>query len=191
MRLKPFLALIIILFGMLVCTSVDAHNPTQSWRFLAGGSVSDFFSVSEFEFVFRLFISLILGLICGYSHGAGSGDGTSSVSISIKTFAAVCLGAATFTSVMIHVNYLTHIPNILNGIGNVITGIGFVCAAVIFKKDNIVSGLSTAATLWTSAGVGMACGSAMYGIAMTVTFILVLFHLLPSGKGLHIKHTED
>jgi putative Mg2+ transporter-C (MgtC) family protein len=187
MRLKPFVIFILFLCGVLACTSVEAHSQNQSWRFLAGGSLTDFFSVSEFEFVIRLFVALILGLICGYSHGAGSG----SVTISIKTFAAVCLGAATFTSVMIHVNYLTHIPNILNGIGNVITGIGFVCAAVIFKKDNIVSGLSTAATLWTSAGVGMACGSAMYGIAVTVTFLLVMFHLFPLNKKHLMKQLES
>ena len=149
------LSLLLIFLSFFVCPSLYAHSAAgQDWRALSGLSFPEFFSLQELQFVVRLFVALLLGLICGFSHGAG----TSSVTISVKTFAAVCLGAATFTAVMIHVNYLTHIPNILNGIGNIITGIGFVCAAVIFKKGASVAGLSTAATLWTSAGIGMACG---------------------------------
>ena len=184
MRIKR--CLLWILLGWCVCLTVNANTVEPSWQILAGRPINDYFSWTEMEFVFRLVVALVLGIICGFSHGAGGGSG----SISVKTFAAVCLGAATFTSVMIHVNYLTHIPNILNGIGNIITGIGFVCAAVIFKKDNMVTGLSTAATLWTSAGVGMACGSAMYGIAIAVTLILVGFHLFPSKRNMPVESTD-
>jgi putative Mg2+ transporter-C (MgtC) family protein len=135
-----------------------------------------FFSKTELEFLFRIVAALVLGIVCGLTHGWTQ----KSVSISTKTFAAVCLGSATFTSVMVHINVLTGIPNILNGMGNVMTGIGFVCAAVIFRKGKAISGLSTAATLWTAAGIGMACGSAMYGIAVVVTVIISFFHFFPS-----------
>ena len=138
-----------------------------------------FFSETEMLFLFRIIVALGLGIVCGLTHGWTQ----KSVNISTKTFAAVCLGSATFTSVMVHINVLTGIPNIMNGMGNVMTGIGFVCAAVIFRQGKAISGLSTAATLWTSAGIGMACGSAMYGIAVVVTLIISLFHFFPSYSG--------
>jgi uncharacterized membrane protein YhiD involved in acid resistance len=185
MRAKIITVLSIVL-SLCVCNTLYAHPVGQDWRALSGLSFPEFFSLQELQFVVRLFVALLLGLICGFSHGAG----TSSVTISIKTFAAVCLGAATFTAVMIHVNYLTHIPNILNGIGNIITGIGFVCAAVIFKKGASVAGLSTAATLWTAAGIGMACGSAMYGIAVTVTVIIAAFHFLPGKSSITMSRRD-
>lgn len=71
----------------------------------------------------------------------------------------------------------------------VLTGIGFLCAGVIFREGPSVHGLTTAASLWMAASLGMLYGIGMYwlalvGTASTLT-VLVLFRLfyrvLPSG----------
>lgn len=56
----------------------------------------------------------------------------------------------------------------------IVTGIGFLGAGVIFVRRNIVSGLTTAASVWVTAAVGMACGAGMPLIA-TLTVALYLF----------------
>ncbi len=56
----------------------------------------------------------------------------------------------------------------------IVTGIGFLGAGVIFVRRNIVSGLTTAASVWVTAAVGMACGAGMPVIA-ALTVALYLF----------------
>lgn len=55
----------------------------------------------------------------------------------------------------------------------IVTGIGFIGAGVIFVRQNIISGLTTAASIWVTAAVGMACGAGMPVVA-TLTVLLYL-----------------
>lgn len=55
----------------------------------------------------------------------------------------------------------------------IVTGIGFIGAGVIFVRQNIISGLTTAASIWVTAAVGMACGAGMPVIA-AITVVLYL-----------------
>lgn len=69
----------------------------------------------------------------------------------------------------------------------IVTGIGFLGAGVIFVRQNIVSGLTTAASIWVTAAVGMACGAGMPVLAgltvglhlLTVTVVTPLVRRLP------------
>lgn len=56
----------------------------------------------------------------------------------------------------------------------VVSGIGFLGAGVIFVRQNVVNGLTTAASIWVTAAIGMACGAGMPAIAVIAT----LLHLL-------------
>jgi putative Mg2+ transporter-C (MgtC) family protein len=56
----------------------------------------------------------------------------------------------------------------------IVAAAGFLGVGAIFHKDNQISGVTTAAGLWVSAGVGMACGFGLYQLAVTVT-LLTLF----------------
>lgn len=152
-------------------TSADI-NPLYSRSF------SSYLSIQELLFDARLFIALLLGFLCGLTHGIGPKN----IAISTKTYTAVCLGAAAFSTVLTHVYVLANQPHSLSGLGSIVQGIGFVCAAVIFKQGSIVRGLSTAASLWTCAAVGMACGTANYGVAVFVTATLCVFHFIPNGQ---------
>ena len=60
----------------------------------------------------------------------------------------------------------------------VVSGISFLGAGVIFRNGNSVKGLTTAAGIWATAAVGLACGGGLYTIALCVTFIILLVQLL-------------
>ena len=58
----------------------------------------------------------------------------------------------------------------------IVAGIGFLGAGIIVYKRNVVHGLTTAAGVWTTAGVGMACGGGLYLVALVATVCLILIH---------------
>lgn len=57
-----------------------------------------------------------------------------------------------------------------------VSGIGFLGAGTIIFQKNVVRGLTTAAGLWVTAAIGLACGTGMY-IAATIATAMVLFGL--------------
>lgn len=67
----------------------------------------------------------------------------------------------------------TRVPNLdpLRVLAGVIGGVGFLGAGAIFKSDGDVEGLTTAAAIWTSAAIGMACGAGRFEIAATTVIL--------------------
>jgi len=65
----------------------------------------------------------------------------------------------------------------------VVSGIGFLCAGVIFKQGSVVTGLTTAAGLWATTGVGLAFGAGLYLLGLfssaLIIFIQYVTHRLP------------
>ena len=59
-----------------------------------------------------------------------------------------------------------------------ISGVGFLGAGAIFRNRNIVKGLTTAAGIWATAGIGLAIGSGMYFVGIFVTLIIALFQVV-------------
>lgn len=66
----------------------------------------------------------------------------------------------------------------------IVSGIGFLGAGVIFKGRDVVRGLTTAATIWVAAAVGMACGAGMIslGLVLTLLHLVTLFLVAPLVK---------
>lgn len=91
-----------------------------------------------------------------------------------RTLVLICMGAAVFT--MMSRFGVTSDDRIA---ANIITGIGFIGAGVIFKGKVSVQGLTTAAVIWTAAGIGMVAGSGNHQFAFVLTactlLILTLF----------------
>lgn len=128
---------------------------------------------NEWTILLRLFIAFILGGIVGLDrekHGRSAG---------IRTYAAVCLGAALFTSIAEHMGDTAAASRI---IANILVGIGFLGAGIIYKNEqsNSSQGLTTAATIWCTAGIGVAVGLNMIVIAIAaasaIYFLLSLHH---------------
>lgn len=128
----------------------------------------------ELSIVLKLLASFLLGAFIGLDrevHGRDAG---------IRTYAAVCIGAALFTSVAAHIiNDSTAASRI---IANIVTGVGFLGAGIIYRNNSAGTshGLTTAATLWGTAAVGVAIGMNMYIIAVAAAlalyFLLSLHH---------------
>lgn len=116
----------------------------------------------------RIAIAILIGGIIGAEreyHDKSAG---------LRTITLICVGSCLFTLVSL---LLT------NGTADriastVVTGIGFLGAGVIFKSETGVNGLTTAATIWATAAIGMAIGNGLYIVASaSAFFILVILSL--------------
>lgn len=101
--------------------------------------------------------------------------------IGMRTLALVSLGATVVSIATIHFQNLDEHPDALSQvvqgiIQGIMGGIGFIGAGVILRdhKAGTVENLTTAATVWLTAGLGIACGLAAWTvIAVAVTFALI------------------
>src|SRR6187551_1691319 len=93
-------------------------------------------------------------------------------SAGFRTLILISLGSCLFTiaSILIEENSKDRIAS------NIVTGIGFVGAGVIFKSETGVKGLTTAATVWVTAAIGMAIAVGLY-MAAGIAALLVLIVL--------------
>ena len=87
-----------------------------------------------------------------------------------------------------------HADSITRIAAQIVTGIGFLGAGAIIQDRGSVHGLTTAATIWLVASIGMACGAGLYKFATvsTIIAIVVLFgfeHLEQPFKRYAKKHT--
>jgi len=102
-------------------------------------------------------------------------------SAGLRTHTLVGLGAAVFTLVsaygfesVIGAEVVLDPSRIA---AQIVSGVGFLGAGVIFVRRNAVSGLTTAASIWVTAAIGMACGAGMPALAIAATSL----HLLTVG----------
>lgn len=97
-----------------------------------------------------------------------------SKSAGLRTHTLVGLGAAVFTLVSAY-GFAGITPDPAAVVdpsriaAQIVSGIGFLGAGVIFVRQNIVNGLTTAASIWVTASVGMACGAGMPLLAAAAT----------------------
>ena len=134
----------------------------------------------------RVFVSMILGGVIGLDRGMKHrGAGT-------KTITVVCLGA---TLVMLTEQYIQiNFPGLANMnrmAAQVISGVGFIGVGTIIVSRHRVRGLTTAATLWASACVGLAVGIGFVegGILVTAMMLFSL-HILPHVEHFAARHSH-
>ena len=103
----------------------------------------------------------------------------------LRTHMLVSVGAALFTLVSAYAWRDFHFSNRAGVVfdptriaAQVVTGIGFLGAGAIIRQGVSVRGLTTAATLWVVAAIGLASGAGYYSAAVVAT-VLVLFSLWP------------
>jgi len=132
----------------------------------------------QLDISIRLVIASVLGAAIGlerelHAHPAG-----------MRTHLLVSLGSAAFTVLSI---FFFESPAAPNGslptdpsriAAQIVSGIGFLGAGAILKYGTSVRGLTTAASLWATAGVGMAAGAGAWVVAV-VTTVLIVFSLGP------------
>ncbi|MDQ6918913.1 MAG: MgtC/SapB family protein, partial [Candidatus Dormibacteraeota bacterium] len=118
----------------------------------------------QLEIVLRVFIALVLGALIGIEreyrgHPAG-----------VRTLAMVSVGSCIFTAVGIFV-FPGHVTDPTRIAAQVVTGVGFLGAGAIFRADDGVKGLTTAATVWVVAAIGMSVGFGLYLVAAAAVVI--------------------
>ena len=126
---------------------------------------------TELTIVLRLLLAAALGAAIGYQRErAGKPAG-------LRTHILICLGAALFTVASIYGFGPASDPSRVAA--GVLVGVGFLGAGVIMRTgEGIVAGLTTAATMWAVAGIGLAAGAGLYiASAVAVALMLIILYL--------------
>jgi len=127
------------------------------------------------DIILKLVYSIIIGGLIGAEREYRS------KSAGFRTLTMICIGATIFTIFSQIIGARTSPDRIAS---NVVVGIGFVGAGVIFKGDNRVNGITTAAMIWVTAALGMSIGAGytlFAGIAcLSILIVLYLFTKIES-----------
>jgi len=130
------------------------------------------------EAILRFLLAVALGAAIGYQRErAGKAAG-------MRTLILVSGGAALFTVVSIY-GFAGATVDISRVAAGVVVGVGFIGAGVILRgqREEEVAGLTTAATIWVTAGVGLAAGAGMYLPSVIATAVILGILLLPKIRG--------
>lgn len=130
----------------------------------------------ELGFVFNVALSLVIGFAIGLEREAKGKDA------GISTHALVIMGSMLFTYLSLNVDSdsTTRIA------AQVVSGIGFLGAGLILKDGTNVRNLTTAASLWFAAGIGMAIGFGYYTAAI-ISAIAAMVTLRIPNMGMERK----
>ena len=128
----------------------------------------------EIEMAVRLALAALLGGMIGFERRQAEKPA------GIRTLAVVSMGSAMFTLVS-GFGYGFGDPSRIAA--QVVTGIGFLGAGTILRIGANVRGLTTAASIWLVAGVGMAVGTGMYIVSVVgAVLALVIIHFFPRRR---------
>lgn len=132
------------------------------------------------EFIIRIAVAVAFGFCIGLEREL------TNKYAGLRTHILVCLGACVFTLISIYgfptfapgdnviIDQATGIRDTSRVAAQIVTGIGFIGAGTVLRNGPIVLGLTTAATLWIAASIGMACGAGMFDIAFAGTLLAIL-----------------
>jgi putative Mg2+ transporter-C (MgtC) family protein len=136
----------------------------------------------DLDIALRLLTAAVLGGVIGFQREwTGKEAG-------LRTNMLICIGSALFTVLSIFGFAGSETSRIA---AQIASGIGFIGAGVIMHTDGgSVKGLTSAATIWAVAGIGMAAGAAMYVTAVAATVITTLILMLPHLKKV-FKHLNN
>ncbi len=127
------------------------------------------------EFILRIFVAAVLGGAIGLEREYRAKEA------GLRTHFLVALGSAVFMIVSAYgfdgvMNTPEHRWDVSRVAAQVVSGIGFIGAGTIIfhKSENVVRGLTTAAGLWVTAAIGLACGGGMYVLSIASTVLVLV-----------------
>jgi putative Mg2+ transporter-C (MgtC) family protein len=102
----------------------------------------------------------------------------------LRTMALVATGASLFTGI----NETLGIDRV---VANIVVGIGFLGAGIIFREGGTVRGITTAATVWSVAAIGVAIGVELYLVALVATpLVFLILEMRPLSEYLSGQRPE-
>ncbi len=140
-----------------------------------------FYLMSIGQVILRALLAVIIGGLIGTErarHGRAAG---------MRTHILVCLGAMLTAMIGVYANTTFGVGDITRIAAQVVSGVGFLGAGmIILKNGNVITGLTTAAGVWTTATIGMALGYGFYTGAIVVAGLflstVILFAKLERRK---------
>lgn len=121
-----------------------------------------------------IILAIVLGAVIGLEREiSGKAAG-------LRTNVLICLGAAVFTIISKQLVAGTN-DSVARIAAQIVTGVGFLGAGAIIQDRGGVHGLTTAATIWLVASIGMACGAGFYRLAVVAALLAILV-LIGLGK---------
>lgn len=138
-------------------------------------------------YIFRILLGGICGMLIGIERRNRSKEA------GIRTHFVVACGAALMMVVSKYAFFDVITQGIYNGVevrldpsrvaSTIASGIGFLGAGMIFVHKNNITGLTTAAGIWATSGVGMAIGAGMYSVGFSATLIILFAQIILHFKG--------
>ena len=144
---------------------------------------SGFGGALRLDLLVRLALAVVLGGAIGWEREA------SGKPAGLRTNILICVGATLLTDLSIHFGGFAvgrGVADPARIAAQIVTGIGFLGAGTIIQARGTVTGLTTAATLWVVAGIGMAVGSDSYveAVGATLLVLVVLILLTPMEEAI-------
>ncbi len=131
--------------------------------------------IGELKCLISIFISVILGFLIGYERKLRFKEA------GIRTHTIVCAGSALIMVVSKYGFGDSIEADASRVAAQIVSGIGFLGAGIIIYRKHEIHGLTTAAGVWATSGVGMAAGAGLYIVAAGATVIIIaiqcLFHV--------------
>ncbi len=124
--------------------------------------------LTDMEIVVRLLLSALLGGMIGMEREASNRPA------GLRTHILVTSGSALMMQISLYMSTFSSQGDPARLAAQVVSGIGFLGAGTIIRNGSTVKGLTTAASLWVSAGIGLAIGSGYYLGAIVTTLIVYL-----------------
>lgn len=145
--------------------------------------------MQQLELILRIIVAGVCGILIGHereSHMKMAG---------IRTHVIVCMASAL---IMVVSKYAFN--DVMNGdlgikldpsriASGAVTAVGFLGAGVIFVRKQTVSGLTTAAGIWATVGIGSAVGAGLYFIGVVASVLVVLVHVVFHRKSKLVKES--
>lgn len=122
---------------------------------------------TELDITLRLAVAMLLGGVIGFEREYRAKDA------GFRTHFLVALGSALFCIVSQY-GFGFELKDSSRVAAQVVSGIGFLGAGTIIFQKNVVRGLTTAAGLWVTAAIGLACGTGMYLPAIVTTLMVLI-----------------
>lgn len=136
------------------------------------------------EWVLRILVAALCGCLIGYERSSRNKEA------GIRTHAIISLGAALIMLVSKYGFIDVGEYDASRVAAQIVSGVGFLGAGVIFVKHGTVSGLTTAAGMWVTSGVGMCIGAGLYDVGILTTLMIVGFQTL-FHKAFFLRMTQS
>lgn len=152
----------------------------------------EFFNIHQLWYILRMIIACACGVMIGLERRNRSKEA------GVRTHCVVACASA----LMMIISKYGFADTVIgeNGVrgadgariaAQVVSGIGFLGAGMIFVHRNMITGLTTAAGIWATSGVGLAIGAGMYVVGITATVIIIAAQILLHKNFRWLKNSKS